>query len=43
MDEETLKLVNKTGDFIHEAWCVDGTTKFIKVQKSILFNKQAAK
>ena len=31
MKEDELKRQQKTGDFLHEAFCVDGMTKFIKV------------
>lgn len=31
MKQEERDRKNKTGDFLHEAFCVDGTTKFVKV------------
>lgn len=31
MDKESLERINKTGDFLHKAFCVDGETKFVKI------------
>lgn len=30
MKQEDLERINKTGDFLHQAFCVDGETKFVK-------------
>lgn len=31
MEKTELERQKKTGDFLHEAFCVDGETKFVKV------------
>lgn len=31
--EEELEKQSKMGDFLHEAFCVDGTTEFVKITK----------
>lgn len=31
MKMSDLKLITETGDFLHEAFCIDGETKFVKI------------
>lgn len=33
---DELDRIGKTGDFLHEAFCVDGETKFVKVTEPTL-------